>query len=70
MDQDADAELADHSAHEGQPVRASSVEHADVTVLTLRAEIDPPAIASNGVAVEIQADVVSADLGPGNHRLG
>jgi hypothetical protein len=57
MDQDADAELADRSAHEDQPVMASPVEHADVTVLSLGAGVDPPAVAINGVAVEIQGDV-------------
>jgi hypothetical protein len=57
MDQDADAELADRSVHDSQPVIARPVEHADVTVLILGAEIDPPAVASNGVAVEIQGDV-------------
>jgi hypothetical protein len=43
--------------HGGQSDMASPVEHADVTVLSLGAGVDPPAVASNGVAVEIQGDV-------------
>jgi hypothetical protein len=60
-DPDTDAELADCSAHDGEPVMAAKVGHADVTPITLRAGGDRRAVAVNGVAVEIQGDVVGTD---------
>jgi hypothetical protein len=74
MDQDADAELADRSTHDGQPVIASPVEHADVTVLTLGAGVDPPAVAINGVwplrsRVMLSAPITIPSLGQSTRSL-
>jgi hypothetical protein len=59
--EDADAELLDGSAHDGEPVMASHVEHTDVAGLPLGAGVDRRAVAVDGVAVEIEGDVVSAN---------